>query len=67
MLGPLLFLSFINDLPNAAKFSTSLFADDTGLFMSDTSQFDLIDKSNIELSKASNKLILNIKKQSTMC
>ena len=61
MLGPLLFLSFINDLPNAAEFSTSLFADDTGLFMSDTSQFDLIDKSNIELSKASNKLILNIK------
>ena len=41
--------------------------DDTRLFMSDISQFDLIDRSNIELSKAalwfkSNKLKLNIKK-----
>ena len=67
VLGPLLFLLFINDSPNATDFFTSLFADDTGLFMSDISQFDLIDRSNIELSKAalwfkSNKLTLNIKK-----
>ena len=67
MLGPLLFLLFINDLPNASEFCTSLFADDTRLFMSDISQFDLIERSNIKLSKAalwfkSNKLTLNIRK-----
>ena len=45
--GPLLFLLFINDLPNATNLFTSLFEDDTGLFMSDISQFDHIDNSNI--------------------
>ena len=44
VLGPLLFLLFINDLPNATDFlHLALFAEDTGLFMSDISQFDLID------------------------
>ena len=67
MLGLLLFLSFINDLPNATEFFSSLFADDTELFMSDISQFDLIDRSNIELGKAaiwfkSNEQTLNVKK-----
>ena len=32
MLGPLLFLVYINDLPNALKSSPKLFADDTSLF-----------------------------------
>ena len=68
VLGPLLFLLFINDSPNATQFFTSLFADDTGLFMPEISQFDLIDRSNIELSKAalwfkSNKLTLNVKEK----
>ena len=67
VLEPLLFLLFINDLPNATEFFTSLFADDTGLFMPEICQFDLIDRSNIELSKAalwfkSNKLTLHDKK-----
>ena len=61
------FFLFINDLPNATDFFSSLFADDTGLCMSDISQFDLIDRSNTELSKAaiwfkSNELTLNVKK-----
>ena len=32
---PLLFLLYINDLPSASEFSTSLFANDTYLNMSD--------------------------------
>ena len=67
VLGPLLFLLYINDLPIATNFFTSLFADDMGLFMSNCNLADLITNANIELSKAAlwftcNKLTLNVLK-----
>ena len=72
VLGPLLFLLFINDLPNATTFLTLLFADDTTFQMSDTDTQSLFDKANIELEKASrwfqaNKLTLNVKKKQNIC
>ena len=34
VVGPILFLLYVNDLPNVSKFETTLFADDTNLHMS---------------------------------
>ena len=67
VLGPILFLLYINDLPNATNFFTSLFADDTGFLMSSPDLKKLFEDSNRELEKASiwfkaNKLSLNISK-----
>ena len=71
VLGPMLFLIFINDLPNATELLTLLFADDTTFQISDTNIKNLFNSANLELEKASswfraNKLTLNVKKTKFM-
>ena len=67
VLGPLLFLIYINDLPNCSDFKTILFADDTTLQISDKDPTKLVEMANEQLLKISewfkaNLLTLNIKK-----
>ena len=70
VLGPLLFILYINDLPNISKllqYSTVLYADDTNIICSSDTISDLSDLMNDELKKlsswsAKNKLTLNIDK-----
>ena len=68
VLGPILFLLFINDLPNISKlFYTILFADDATLTLVGSNQYDLITLANAELDKfyhwcISNRLSVNILK-----
>ena len=71
VLGPLLFLIFINDLPNATDFLTLLFADDTTFQISGVDIDQLYSIANSELEKSSvwfkaNKLTLNVKKTKYM-
>ena len=70
-LGPLLFLMYINDLPLATKFETTLYADDTYLAMSDNDLDSLEIRANKEISKIDlwpqkNKLSLNYSKSNYM-
>ena len=68
VLGPLLFLIYINDLPQFSnKFYTTLYADDSGLLLSGPSPSALITMANQELKVvtnwlSNNKLSLNIDK-----
>ena len=68
VLGPLLFLIYINDLVNSAnKLSTILFADDTNLFYSGKDIGTIEYTVNNELTQiqewlTSNQLTLNVKK-----
>ena len=68
ILGPLLFLLYVNDLPNTSKIINPLmFADDTNLFWSNKDIKTLFSVVNQELAKIDewfkvNKLSLNLKK-----
>ena len=68
ILGPLLFLIYINDLINVSKsLYTVLFADDTNMFYSDKNPDKIMETINNELAKIDiwfkvNKLSLNTSK-----
>ena len=68
ILGPLLFILYINDICNISDISFPiLFADDTSLFFTGDSISEVCDKANTELTKImpwihANKLSLNVSK-----
>ncbi len=68
ILGPLLFILYINDLPNAVKHSSPiLFADDTSLYLSHKSLKEVTLRANADLNQLQewfqvNRMSLNISK-----
>ena len=60
-LGPLLFLLYINDLPNSVNSVPRLFADDTCLLVNLFSLDHLESKLNIEKNKVNDWIIANIR------
>ena len=68
VLGPILFLIYVNDLPDNIQSSNwTLFADDTTLYQSGSNLNDLYDNMSSDLNNLNdwflaNKLSLNIKK-----
>ena len=72
ILGPLLFLIYINDLPSASNLKSIMFADDTNLLIRDKNFQNLIDNLNNELRGVddffkANQLKLNAKKTKLVC
>ena len=71
-LGPLLFLLYINDLPNtSSKLIFRIFADDTNIFYTSSDSDELQRVINEELGKvlkycAANMLSINLKKTNYM-
>ena len=59
VLGPLLFLIFINDIPHASELGTWLFADDTALVASAGNPVLLQSKMNSEVEKVQDWLLAN--------
>ena len=59
VLGPLLFLIFINDIPHASDLGTWLFADDTALLSSASSLSLLQTKMNNQVEKVQAWLLAN--------
>ena len=72
LLGPLLFIIYINDLPKSSTLlSFLLFADDSSLFLTHQNPITLLDMLNAELNYVNdwirtNKLSLNLNKTSFM-
>ena len=59
VLGPLLFLIFINDIPHASELATWLFADDTSLVASASNLLLLQSIMNTEVEKVQEWLLAN--------
>ena len=72
MLGPLLFLVYINDMPECLKHTkASLFADDTVVYCTGSTRFELQEKLNDDLSRIkdrlnNHRLTINTKKSKFM-